>query len=619
MDPILVKPSIPQAVEPATTALPKTDTQVVREAVLSATGIGPGSSYDNKGTVPPTSPTTAPYTTQQTQQILITIIGRFENASVGGGMHSGGQVHLDAHPLVEAILRLQEHGIYLSPDAKGVEYAPPSSRPYLGGTQRGAPQYRAPSAEHWVVTDKSSQSETRSDQSVGAETTSQRESRHESIRDAGRSARTESPAEQRVREVIERAIARYVERAGDILTPVERPTVPTTPERVLATLPGSQPAPPELSPEKTPRPADSIVTPAIREVLNDVRNDTARLMQQLLGQEVSASRPTTAPTATTGIQTAVAPVLNPALSEARTSVNERLTQLRDALQTTIERSSPQPTANHDRTAPLRPGTPQVGDFTRIEPVAHTARPQTTIQSEGRGAPEGLRLLSPQTDATVRPAALGPIRAVGEKMEEVRALPQEKAANLLEALSKAAEKVLSIQTLRSIEQATETAVLTAAAAIALGVMGSEIVLKELIALGEDILARLRGEKKLGDGAEKKIVEIEQLVRELEEECADRGVENINQPAGLVADIPGVVKDDITGLPLEGLEIDGGKLGITYTNSRGEFIFRNAPLQEGFVVVARDVNYSFFPCPAIGTVSPKTFVTILATELPDSTER
>jgi len=617
VDPILVKPSIPQAVEPATTVLPKADTQVVREAVLSATGIGAGSSYDNKGALPPTGPASAPYYTQQTQQIIITIIGRFESAPVGGGMHPGGQVQLNTHPLVEAILRLREHGIFLSQDGKGVEYAPPSARPSLGGTQRGAPQYRASSTTHEVVRDRTTYEETRREQTGGAETGSA--SRHGATHEAGRSARPESPAEQRVREVLERAIARYVERAGDILAPVERPTVPTTTERVLATLPGSQPAPPELSPEKAPRPADSIVTPAIREVLNDARNDTARLMQQLLGQEVSAPRPTAVPTATTGGQTAVAPVLNPALAEARSSVSERLSQLRDALQTTIERSAPQPAANNDRVAPLSPGTTQVGDFTRAEPVAHSARPQTIIQSEGRGTPDGLRIPSPQTDATVRPSALGPIRAVGEKMDEVRALPQEKAANLLEAISKAADKVLSIQTLRSIEQATETAVLTAAAAIALGVMGGEIVLKELIALGEDLLARLRGEKQLGEGAEKKIVEIEQLVRELEEACTDRGVETINQPAGLVADIPGVVKDELTGLPLEGIEIDGGKLGIAYTNSRGEFIFRNAPLQEGFVVVAKCVNYSFFPCPAIGTVSPTTFITIFATELPDTPER
>jgi hypothetical protein len=166
------------------------------------------------------------------------------------------------------------------------------------------------------------------------------------------------------------------------------------------------------------------------------------------------------------------------------------------------------------------------------------------------------------------------------------------------------------TKKSLENAAETAVLTAAAAIALGVIGSEIVLKEIVALSEEIMKRLRGEKLGGEKGEKELVELEKAIRELEEECADRGVETINQPAGLVADIAGTVKDDSSEAPLEGIEIDGGPLGVTFTNAQGEFIFKNVPLDQGFTIVARNSHYSFFPSPAIGTVSAATYLSIFA---------
>jgi len=163
-------------------------------------------------------------------------------------------------------------------------------------------------------------------------------------------------------------------------------------------------------------------------------------------------------------------------------------------------------------------------------------------------------------------------------------------------------------LRKIDQAVETAVISAAAAVALGVIGGDIVLKEILALGKDILERLRSRTDQTEKHEKEMKEIRDLVEELERICSDRDVETIDQPAGFVADITGTIRHHDTDLPLEGIEVDGGGLGITYTNARGEFIFKNVPLDTGYVVYARSEEYSFFPHPAQGTVSAITNLSI-----------
>jgi hypothetical protein len=176
------------------------------------------------------------------------------------------------------------------------------------------------------------------------------------------------------------------------------------------------------------------------------------------------------------------------------------------------------------------------------------------------------------------------------------------------MSKTAQRILSLHTLRKIEYASETAVITAAAAIALGVIGGDLVLKEILTLGQTLLKRIRGEKSHLDERDEAAQELEDTIQELERAFADRGVEAITHPSELVADIPGVVVAESTGLPIEGIEIDGGLLGIVHTNANGEFIFKNVPLDSGFTITAKRHGHSFFPCPAVGTVSATTRLSI-----------
>lgn len=578
----------PQSVEPGSNSLPGSDTQSVRESIksahLSQSGVG-------------ASPTSPP-----TTQVLITIMHRVA-ISPAPTTVSGHRNATATDALVDAILRLRDHGIVIGnidkgphfpsgPVATGAHYQPqPHHREF-----RYRHQHRSPDMRQDARVAEGQQREDRQTRDQG----------DRAPREEARTSRPETPAEQKIRELIERAIARHQERSVDATTTVERPSTPPNSDTVNTQRPGAQQSPPTIDIERSPRIPEPIVTPPIRDALNDPRNDTARLIQQLLANDPSASRPQTPPPS----EAIQSQTIHPSLSDARAGVNERLTQLRDALQVTIERSSPQPITSPEQNPLPSHSVANQGDFTRFETTFYGARPTTTVQSEGRSAPDITRPVSVDTNpsagqTSTAQSPTGAIRPVGQPREDTAALNQEKANNLLEALSKAAQKIVSVENLRRLEAAAETAVLTAAAAIALGVMGSEIVLKEIVALSEEFLKRLRGQSPDG---EKEVVKLEELIRQLEEQCADRGVETITQPAGLVADIPGTIKDDATGAPLEGIEVDGGALGITYTDAQGNFIFKNVPLEEGFAIVARTINYSFFPCPAIGTVSAATYLTI-----------
>lgn len=587
---VVFKVNVPQSVETGSSTLPGGDKEAVREAILSATTTSLGGSDPS---ISPVNP-----------QVLLAILHRMHSSATPmpiPGMR--GITTPDA--LVNALNRLAEQGVILRTD---------DGRFYLGGgaAPGGAPGHshsHTPQLRHHrhiAPRERSYEPRARQEESREGKDAREQAPRERAPSEDGRLARNETPAEQKIREVLERAIAKYQERFGDATPIAERPNVTTTLDKADPQNPSSQQSPPSIDPTRNARGADTILTPSIRDALNDPRNDTARLLQQLLGNELGAPR--SQPSSQS--ETHTTQTINAPLADARAAVNERLSQLRDALQVTMERSSPQPLTSNDRPAISNHSVANQGDFTRIDVPINGGRPTTNVQAEGRSSPNVIVPLATPADYSSSLTHGGAIRPVEYAREGTDSARQEKANNAFEALSKAAQKILSVSTLRSLENAAETAVLTAAAAIALGVMGSEIVLKEIVALSEEIMKRLRGEKLGGEKGEKELVELEKAIRELEEECADRGVETINQPAGLVADIAGTVKDDSTEAPLEGIEIDGGPLGVTYTNAQGEFIFKNVPLDQGFTIVARNSHYSFFPSPAIGTVSAATYLTIFA---------
>lgn len=586
------KPGLSPHVDISSSNLNDTYRQSVREAFSKvssqqATGSDTASSSAHTHSQSPAS--IPPHTTE----VLIAIIYRIGNGQGPIALPRGQSGAPD--PLIDAILRLREQGFLPSPDTRGQVAISRISHGTTRGGDSGRFHYRPSDGAPALRTPNEPSGRELTPQPRGIE--------------SARQARPETPPEERLREVLEKAIARYQERTRDAAAEPERASSTIQVEKPEAPKSAPQVTPPTIDPERAPRSPETIVSPAIKEALNDPRNNTARLLQQLLANDPSPSQPQLAQNTGTWRDPTINPAINPSLVEVRASVTERLTQLRDALQVTIERSSPQPLTAPERLQVVSQATSQPGDFRAVDPVTHAARPQTTLQHEGRSNGDSPRSIPGQFEPNTAPA----LRSVGQARDEHQPATAEKAQNLLDALSKVTQKLLSLQTLRNIEYAAETSVITAAAAIALGVMGSEVVLKQILSLSKDILARLRGDKALSEEDDTVAADVEALVQELEMECADRGVETINQPAGFVADIPGAVHDDTTGLPIEGVEIDGGPLGITHTNAQGEFIFKNIPVDEGFSIIAKHGNYSFFPCPALGTVSATTYLTIFGTRL------
>ncbi len=538
-------------------------------------------------------------------QLIISIIQQTQPNNLPSLVPGGAGQGTGTDPLLDALQRLVGHGILPTRDGLVVPPRdPPSPRSHPASRHHTRPETTPSNGTTEISPPDTNRSETpraeRSPEGGGA-------------RHAHGQPTQEPLSEEKIRQILEKALAAFHERRGDGSPTLERnPSASPSPDRTAGERALDRGGEPRL---KEPA-IETTLSPSVRNTLNDPRNDTARLMQQLLTGDLHQGRQS--PAAIAGVANtdrSVSQQVEPTLIPIRAGINEGLSQIRDALQTTIERSSPRPPSSPTQVDTVSAQATKPGDFTRIEPVRHHQAPTVTIQGEDRAAQ---RPLQEHTNPVFRPiggeglgislSSPGGLRPAGHPSPERATTPLDTGTSLLDAIARAAEKAFSLQTLRKIDGAVETAVISAAAAVALGVIGGDIVLKEILALGKDILGRLRPRTGPKEKHEEEIKEIRDLVEELEKICSDRDVETIDQPAEFVADITGTIRHHDTDLPLEGIEVDGRSLGVTRTNARGEFIFKNVPLDTGFVVYARSAEYTFFPHPAQGTVSAMTNLSI-----------
>jgi hypothetical protein len=592
------KPGVSQvpsvAVDTSASNLPDTNRQDVREAIRAVLS-SPYSGSLESGSYQQQRPEGTHLNSSHAYQVLMAILRDTGNVTFNPSLDGGGRYRVGSDPFIEAIRRLGLHGAL--PPVEGLGKIFGSSPTSIPTSSQGSIYERTNQTRQHHQSAPRERDKHTSGEKQGEEPLKRESVAKEPVLPEGSvQPRTESPAEQRVREALEKAIARFQERTTEVPASSERaippsPLGPTTSEP----SPSHITAPSFTQREQGGRNPETILSPQVREALNDPRNDTARLLQQILASDLSPTR--LVALQPSGLENVATQTINPFLTAARDTVQERLTQLRDALQVTIERSSPQPPTSPDRVLPVSQASMHQGDFARVVPTSHHPKPQVTIQAEERATRDPLHA-----------RAMGAIRPVGEPRSERLPPVHDKANSLLDAMSKTAQRILSLHTLRKIEYASETAVITAAAAIALGVIGGDLVLKEILTLGQTLLKRIRGEKSHLDERDEAAQELEDTIQELERAFADRGVEAITHPSELVADIPGVVVAESTGLPIEGIEIDGGLLGIVHTNANGEFIFKNVPLDSGFTITAKRHGHSFFPCPAVGTVSATTRLSI-----------
>ncbi len=386
----------------------------------------------------------------------------------------------------------------------------------------------------------------------------------------------------------------------------EQPRSAAEPERTASEPRHSDPKREPPQPERSPA-----TSPDVQAILNDPRNDAARLIQQILINEAT-NRPPQPPSTQDQLPSQHSPI--PAI---QSSIASNTDHLRDILQSVIDRSTPRPSHDADsrpHSQALAVGT--TGDYTRIEPPARHAPSSNDLQREGRAVPSSPNLGN--DSSTVRPEhgspgrgdqLIRPVNPDGIIRGETTITPvghAEQGRSLLKAISAAAERVFNIDALRKLDTALETAVISAAAAVALGVMGAEFVTKEIFKVAVGLLELLKGEKTENRS-------IESVIKELEDTCQDRGIEKIEKPAELVADITGQITLSGCGMPLEGIIVDGGSLGLAISDISGHFRFCNVPLDTGFILLIRDKSYTFYPSQIAGTVSASNHYTITATKL------
>ncbi len=361
------------------------------------------------------------------------------------------------------------------------------------------------------------------------------------------------------------------------------------------------------------------VTPVdVQAILNDPRNDAARIIQQLLANDAAHKIPQGTTHDVTG-RSQQAPNSQEQLPSASTiqgSIRAHTDHLRDILQTVLERTTPRPSNDPDfRPQSQASAVGTTGDYTRIEPPVRNVPPSTDVQWEGRNAPTQPNAGTEPSMTRIEHGTSGrgdqlarPVGPDGPPRVDSLTTPlnhAEQGRSLLRAIHSAADKILTIEVLRKLDRALETAIISAAAGVTLGIMGAEVVAREIFKVALGLLELLKSEKETNPT-------VESVITDLEEMCHDRGVEKIEKPAERVADITGVIVLSGSGLPVEGIIVDGGSLGLAITDITGHFHLRNVPLDTGFELLVKDKNYTFFPEAIVGTVSGSDYYTVTATK-------
>ncbi len=331
-------------------------------------------------------------------------------------------------------------------------------------------------------------------------------------------------------------------------------------------------------------------TPANSPDLNpryENRPDSQRIIQQVIVNETILQRTTPLsiePRTANSFQGSSTQNTSTAttMAELRTSTLDKLTQMKSALEISVERAIPHLASEQSRTTQSAPQG--AGIFSYVEPVRHQAVPTLSVQIEDRTA-------SSQGDARSR---------------------AEKGNVVLDGLAQITKKVASIETLRALDRNFENACLAMFAAAALGVMATDRVLRELLALAREAEQRLREEQPDRESKASELEGMRDAVRQLEDELAEQ---KMNAEAGLVADITGVVADATIGRPLAGVRIDAGALGFVETNAWGEFHIRNIPLGTEFRLVPSLLGYSFDPDVIFSAVGVTNYFNIGGVERQD----
>jgi hypothetical protein len=293
------------------------------------------------------------------------------------------------------------------------------------------------------------------------------------------------------------------------------------------------------------------------------------------------------------------------VEDARMVVLDKINTLREVVQTApVIAETRAPTFSRSYT-----------ESTTIEPAAQNSASRTSDQprpSDPRrevNPPPFIPSSTTASDKTVSPQQ----STDTSNRSTISAHEQQRAIQLLDGLEKITSQLMSMTTLRALDRALETVCLSVVAGGFLGAQGAAYIVRETLTATNEILARIRDMMGIPTTLSKELRTVQESLDQLEKQCLDRDFEKVNSAAGFVGDITGRIQLFGSGLPVQGITVDGGSLGTCITNSFGEFRFDNIPLDTGYEITARDANYTFFPSSFVGTVATTNQLIFSATKV------
>lgn len=353
-------------------------------------------------------------------------------------------------------------------------------------------------------------------------------------------------------------------------------------------------------------PTTAPVVPKPSEVIQEPIQAPSRTTTQEPTREPATTQITAGPQQPPTIE-ATRAQLSPAISleNARIAVFDKINTLREVVQIApviAETRGPTFSLSYSESKPN-------------EPVAHNSASRTSEQlrpSEPRREVSTPSITpSPLTvvDKTVAPQQT----ADSTNRSTTPAQEQQRAIQLLDGLEKITSQLMSMTTLRAMDRALETVCLSVVAGGFLGAQGATYIVRETLTATNDIIARIRDMMGIPTTLSKELCTVQESLNQLEKQCLDRDFEKVDSAAGFVSDITGRILLSGSGLPVEGITVDGGSLGTCITNSFGEFHFDNIPLDTGYEITAHDASYLFFPSSFVGTVATANQLIFSATKV------
>jgi hypothetical protein len=312
------------------------------------------------------------------------------------------------------------------------------------------------------------------------------------------------------------------------------------------------------------------------------RSDQLRIIQQIVAADYEP--PITLGKILSSDPLSFARELAPSIHPRHESTTVNVQMLRESLLSKLEMIQSQIQTNvterhhveHTRSPSGLPGLQGRGDLLKIDPILHDAKPSVDVRLADRSSapPSIIKILTdaPRTmSAIVAPGAS--ILHHGELGLEHRRGDMHRTDSLerlLNALKKFSKRSTNFELMKRMDSALEQTCLSLVTAVALGVVGIEVMIRLAHAALAALLKELQERKK--NSSDEPDAE-NQLESELASYLTNARVDD--DTIGSVVDVSGLIVSHDDSEPIAGILLGSRELGSAVSAQDGTFLFRNIP--------------------------------------------